>query len=191
MYRSVYSGLPKKKRIKLRIAARKVPWVFVAATNIWKQYSSLMWSPVPPRILAGYTWERRLMGILGPWSSLHTNNFVWLIQDGARSHCKNWVGSKIPPEEDPRSQIPDPRPQILDGATANVNVFRLQLDVFCSFLFRHSSSIAIFKETLWALKQVRIRNGIRFCCTCTGQCTLGCRRRKGWNYAAGSDSQRN
>ena len=83
------------------------------------------------------------MGILGPWSSLHTNNFVWLIQDGARSHRKNWVGSKIPPKEDPRSQIPD-------GATIKISVFRLQLDVRFVFWFRLPSSIAFFKETLRA-----------------------------------------
>ena len=81
------------------------------------------------------------MGILGPWSSLHTNNFVWLIQDGARSHRKNWVGSKIPPKEDPRSQIPD-------GATIKICVFGLQLDVLLVFWIRHSSSLEMFNETL-------------------------------------------
>ena len=111
-----------------------------------KHIHHLCGSPSPLRILTGHVWEWRPMGILEPWSSLHTNNFVWLIQDGARSHRKNWVGSKIPPKEDPKSQIPD-------GATISISVFRLQLDVLLlllCFLFRHSSSIVFFKETLRA-----------------------------------------
>ena len=143
------------------------------------------------------------MGILGPWSSLNINNFVWLIQDGARSHCK--IGSEARSRQ---KRIPDPRsrmeqqPTLMYFACSSMFFVLLCFAIphqlrFSRKLYERRSRFGFATELDFALhvqvnvrwaaeeekdtitQQVRIRNGIRFCFTCTGQCTLGCRRRKG------------